>query len=570
MTSFDVSIAIAFALLVVLLGLSFGKKEGSVSSFFAAGGAVPWWISGLSLFMSFFSVGTFVVWGSIAYKTGLVAVTIQTTMSLAGLAVGYFIAPKWNRTNVLTAAEFISTKLGHASQKFYTYLFFIISIFSGGAFLYPVGKMIEVTTGIPLVSAILFLGVVIIAYTAVGGLWAVLVTDVLQFIVLMAAVSIIVPLAFEEIGGVGMFIAKAPSDFFQMTNAEYDWLFMAAFGFYNMVFIGGSWAYVQRYTSVKSENDAKKVGYLFGVLYLIAPIIWMLPPMVYRIISPDIASTDAEGAYLQISKLVVPNGLMGLILGAMVFATASSVNTTLNIAAGVFTNDIYPQIKRKRFAFETMWVARTSTVFFGILSILVALCVSSMGGIVEVAFSLAAITGVALFLPPVWTLFSDNQTQISVISTSVISLSVNVAFKFFIPELLGVSLDRSSEMFVGVVVPIVLLIIWELYYRFIFTTQNSAGNKRPAQSERSSPSNVESSAAAIQLKDLRPSANDDNEHGKKIIAIGIGGIGLIIFGLGLQADKGQNTILLVGAFLLVLCITVFPKKTFNQRKDTRA
>ena len=288
--------------------------------------------------------------------------------------------------------------------------------------------------------------------------------------------------------------------------------------------------------------------------------------MVYRIISPDTASTDAEGAYLQISKLVVPNGLMGLILGAMVFATASSVNTTLNIAAGVFTNDIYPQIKRKRSAFETMWVARTSTVFFGVMSIVIALCVSSMGGIVEVAFSLAAITGVALFLPPVWTLFSDNQTQLSVISTSVISLSINAAFKFFIPELLGISLDRSSEMFVGVIVPIFLLAIWELYYRFFSNTHNAAGNKQTVHGAGFSRSNVETPKAS-HSNDLQPSAN---EHGKKIIAIGIGGIGLIIFGLGLQADKGQNTILLVGTFVLALCITVYPKKTFNQHKDTHA
>ncbi|WKX76620.1 sodium:solute symporter family transporter [Zobellia laminariae] len=89
-----------------------------MKSFFAAGGALLWWMSGLSLFMSFFSAGTFVVWGSIAYSSGWVAITIQTTMCIAGVLIGFFIAPKWQKTKALTAAEFITDRLGTALKKF--------------------------------------------------------------------------------------------------------------------------------------------------------------------------------------------------------------------------------------------------------------------------------------------------------------------------------------------------------------------------------------------------------------------------------------------------------------------
>lgn len=557
MTQFDFLVASVFALLVVVLGLSFSKKEGTVKSFFAAGGAVPWWISGLSLFMSFFSVGTFVVWGSIAYSSGLVAVTIQMTMSIAGFAVGYFIAPKWNRTGAVTAAEFIANRLGRNAQKFYTYIFLVISMFSGGAFLYPVGKMIEVTTGLPVESAIILLGLLIIAYTALGGLWAVLVTDVLQFVVLMAAVCIIVPLAFVEVGGIKVFTQQAPLHFFDPTNSEYNWLFMAAFGFYNMVFIGGSWAYVQRYTSVKTPQDAKKVGYLFGVLYLVAPLVWMLPPMLYRVLSPDIANTDAEGAYLQISQLVVPDGLMGLIFGAMVFATASSVNTTLNISAGVFTNDIYRRFRRPVNGTETMWVARISTAVCGVLSIAVALSVTNMGGIVEVAFSLAAITGVALFLPPVWALFSGKQTATSVVITSVLSLLLNVILKFITPTFFNFSLSRSSEMLVGVITPVVLLLAWELFYHFFSKVHQG-----------SEYDNCSSLLTVPTTEDTSSDQNQDNSHGRKVIALGVVAIGIIITGLGIQANKGQATIVTVGITVIALSVVLFPKRLNSQHKET--
>lgn len=544
----------AFTLMVLVLGVSFSKSGGSVKSFFAAGGAVPWWIAGLSMFMSFFSVGTFVVWGSIAYKTGLVAVVIQITMSIAGFLVGYFIAPKWNRTKSLTAAEFIADRLGEKTQKFYTSIFLVISLFGAGAFLYPVGKMIEVTMGLPLETSIVLLGLIIILYTAIGGLWAVLVTDVLQFVVLTAAVLIVVPLAFIEVGGVNEFVASAPNNFFALTNDEYDWYFMAAFGFYNMVFIGGSWAFVQRFTSVASPQDAKKVGLMFGGLYLVAPVIWMLPPMIYRVLNPDLAGKDPEAAYLQISQLVVPDGLMGLILGAMVFATASSVNTTLNICAGVFTNDVFKKAFKKSNEKQHMVVARVATILFGIIAIFVALSVTSMGGIVEVVFSLAAITGVALFLPPIWAMFSKVQNGLSVVLVSLISLLVNGFFKFVSPTMFEVSLSRSNEMLVGVVTPIVILLIVELVGKFRNSPSGAYLRYQETRQDKHS---------QVSVEELSESAKA-NSFGRFIIGLGILLTGMILVLLGILADKGNAIILSIGVVTVVLSVWLFPV-TFKRK-----
>lgn len=123
-----------FTLGILIAGLSFSKSGKNMKSFFAAGGQVPWAINGLSLFMGFFSAGTFVVWGSIAYSYGWVAITIQTAMCLAGFGVGFFIAPRWRATGVMTAAEYISRRLGISVQKMYTYLFLLISMFTTGSF----------------------------------------------------------------------------------------------------------------------------------------------------------------------------------------------------------------------------------------------------------------------------------------------------------------------------------------------------------------------------------------------------------------------------------------------------
>ena len=371
-----------FAAGIMFVGSLFSSTGKNMKSFFAGGGNVPWWISGLSLFMGFFSAGTFVVWGSIAYSMGFVAVTIQLTMAAAGFAVGLLIAPRWNKTGCLTAAEYITRRYGASTQKLYTYIFLFISIFTTGSFLYPIAKIIEVAAGIPLSSSILILGVFCMIYVSLGGLRAVVVTDVLQFIILFAAVIIVIPLAFGEVGGVPEFLARVPEGFFTLFAGEYNWVFIVAFMLYNLFFLGGNWAYVQRYTSVRTPRDAKKVGVLFGMLYTFSPILWMLPPMIYRVFEPGLSGLENENAYLLMCKQTMPAGMLGLMLGGMIFATASSLNATLNISAGVFTNDIFKRLRPAAGETTLMKVARISTLGFGVLAIAVALLIPNMGGIV--------------------------------------------------------------------------------------------------------------------------------------------------------------------------------------------
>ena len=217
MHTLDFITIILFSLAVLFTGISFSRTGKNMKSFFAGGGNVPWAMSGLSLFMGFFSAGTFVVWGSIAYSCGLVAIVIQLTMAVAGFAVGTWFAPRWHKT--------------------YTYIFLAVSVFTTGSFLYPVAKILEVSMGLSLTSAILALGAFSMIYVALGGLRGVIVTDVLQFVILFAAVIIVVPLSFEKIGGVSNLINQAPEGFFRMFQGEYTPGFIFAFCIYNMFFL---------------------------------------------------------------------------------------------------------------------------------------------------------------------------------------------------------------------------------------------------------------------------------------------------------------------------------------------
>lgn len=547
MSSFDVVIGIIFCIVVFISGVSIVKKGGDSKSFFAAGGAVPWWISGLSLYMSFFSAGTFVVWGAIAYSDGMVAVAIQAAICIAGFIVAYTIAPRWNKTKVITAAEYIEQRLGRRLQKIYTILFLCLSVLTVGGVLYPAGKIIQLSTGFPLSGAIICLGILIVIYTAIGGLWAVLITDVLQFVVLTAAVIIVVPLAFEKVGGVSSFIEQAPENFFALQSSNYTWAFVVALGLYNIVHIGGNWAFVQRFTSVASPKDAKKAGWIFAMLYTISPIVWMLPPMIYRVLQPDLGELGSEGAYLLVSKEVVPAGLLGLILASMVFATASAANTTYNVASSVFTNDIYKYFRKSISNAETMLVARISTLVFGLISFVVALSVPKMGGIIEVVFSIGAITGGAMLLPPVWALFSRRQTAFSALFTTASSLLLNLFFKFVSPWMFDVSLTRAEEMLFGVLWPASVLLTFEIIY-FLRGKEDARYHSYEENRlirERQQPSTSEQAVTSA-----------DNLRSRKIIGNAILAVGLIITVLGLVSDNGQILVSTIGFIICAVAVWI--------------
>lgn len=545
MDTLDYVVILLFTLLVAVAGLSFRRSGGDMKSYFAAGGAVPWSISGLSLFMSFFSAGTFVVWGSIAYKYGLVAITIQLTMALGGFFVGYLIAPAWRKANVLTAAEFIRLRLGDKVQQFYTYLILLLSLAYTGAFLYPVAKIVNVSTGFSINACVILLGVLILVYTAVGGLWAVIITDVLQFVILTAAVLIVVPLAIKHAGGLEAFTTKAPTDFFDLINGEYTLGFLFAFAIYNTIYIGGSWAYVQRYTSVASAKAARKVGYLFGGLYLISPIIWMLPPMLYRIMNPELTGLENEGAYLLICKAVLPVGMLGLMLGGMVFATASSVNTTLNLSAAVVTNDIYKIFRPNATNQQTMRVARLSTILFGLGTIGVALIVPAAGGIVEVVLSVGAVTGCSLYGPPIWALFSKRHTGKSILACTLVGLGINVAFKFITPWLFDLKLDRAGEMLAGALIPFALLAAYEVWAIW----------KDQISQEYITFSNREIVKATVAEDEA---AGQQNNFGMKVLSITLALVGLLIVVLGLLAEEATSLVIGMGIIILLLAWRLNP------------
>jgi len=493
MTNLDYLVLLGYIASVFAVGGIFSTRIKNSADMFAAGGQSPWWVSGLSGFMAMFSAGTFVVWGGIAYKHGIVAISINMCYGVAAILVGYFLAGRWQRMGLKTPAEYVELRFGKKAIHFYTWAMMFYRMTGVGVALYSLAVLLvalvpleagnffrdPATGSLALKWAILLFGSVVIVYTVGGGLWAVLMADVLQFIVLNMAVAFVVPLCFMEIGGIGQFIRTAPEGFFRPTTSEFTWFFLAGWCCIHFFMVGAEWAFVQRFICVPSAAHARKSAYLFGGLYLVSPFLWMLPPILYRAIDPR---ANPEEAYILACRTVLPPGMMGLMMAAMVSATASMVSAQLNVFAGVLTSDFYCRLFRPQ-ASESQLVAvgRIMTIILGVVLICIALGIPYVGGAEKVILSITALMVTPLLLPSVWGLFSKRVTQACIWPTAGISFVVGALVKFgfskqgFLSHVENLSFLstwiqenlRTAEILAGVVLPTIVLAVIELSSRGI-------------------------------------------------------------------------------------------------------
>jgi SSS family transporter len=538
------------------IGVFLGRKVKNTSDLFAAGGASPWWASGLSAFMTMFSANTFVVWGGMAYEHGLVAIMVNLCYGVAALLAGYTVAGKWKRLGVRTPAEFVERRFGKGALHFYTWSMMIYRMVGAAGALYAISILTVAVThgadtsagvqGMPpeLVTAILIFAAVVVLYTMIGGLWAVLMTDVIQFIVLNVAVVFVVALILFDIGGLGGFVAQAPEGFLSFTSGpRYTWFFLFGWVAIHYFMIGAEFAFVQRYLCVPTPRDARRGTVLFGVLYLFSPFLWLLPPLLWRVQSPipegatdEIIRALKEEAYIRSCKNVLPIGMIGLMMAAMFSATASMISSQLNVFSGVLTHDIYRPLRKAVTDRGLLRAGRVFTLLLGAMIAVVALCIPMLGGAEKTIISITELMVVPLLAPILIGLLSKKVNVGALWLTAGICIPLGLALHFELitspQDGMGKWLFDQSKTFVGVVLPIVIVLIAHL---------RASGVDRHWH-------NIESLQANEREAEANQSGEADGTPAKivgwSMVALGLGMAGL------LPVNPGQRGIILIFSMLI--------------------
>jgi SSS family solute:Na+ symporter len=384
------------------IGLYFARFQQSAREYFAGRNRIPWWVAGASLWMSGFSALGFVAYAEMGYKYGFVAITMFWSVIPACILSMVFLAPRWRRTGILTPVEFLETRYNLAIRQLFAWAGVPAKIVDDGMKVGALGIFIAAGLKVDLTLSIIVSGLVMLTYTVIGGLWAVCITDVVQFIIMTVAAVILVPMAIAKVGGLSGFIEGSPPGFFHLFSEDYAFIYFLGFLVLIAISYNGSWARVQRYYSVENEREAKKAVVLDMALEACTGPIFIIAAMAARQFLPDLINpTDpnlnSKMTFPLLCFALLPAGTIGLVLSAMFAATMSSLDSDFNVVSAILTRDFYQRLIRPNATeAQLVRVGKIMTLIVGGVAIGIALIIVG----IKTEFFRIMNTWLGLVLPP--------------------------------------------------------------------------------------------------------------------------------------------------------------------------
>lgn len=411
----DYIIIAGYFLLLTLIGLYFWRRMKHVRDFFTGGNAIPWWLAGVSFYLTGFSAFTFVAYSEMAYRFGFVAVTLAWS-SAAAMAIGtIFLAGRWRRARIVSPVEFLEARYSKHIRQILAWLGIPLKVIDDGLKIYATGVFVSVGLGFDLRTSIIVSGVVMLLYTFMGGLWAVVVTDFVQFIILTLGVVVLFPLVFAQFDSISDFIGRTPAGFMYPVNEPFSIIYVFAFYLLITLSYNGNWAFAQKFYSVRDERDARKAGMLAVGLKIIGPPLFILPAIAAQSLMPELAipPNSPQYTYAALSLQFLPVGLMGLMIAAMFSATMSTLSGDYNVMASVITEDIYRRLFDKDASQKRLViVGRIATLVIGVLTIVIgiSLIASARKGLFEVMVTVFGLFVGPMLIPMLGGLLSRRVT----------------------------------------------------------------------------------------------------------------------------------------------------------------
>ncbi|MDB1126065.1 sodium:solute symporter family protein [Vibrio algarum] len=384
-----------YFLFLIAIGWMFRTFTSTTSDYFRGGGNMLWWMVGATAFMTQFSAWTFTGAAGKAYNDGFAVAVIFLANAFGYLMNYLYFAPKFRQLRVVTVIEAIRMRFGKGNEQVFTWSGMPNSVVSAGVWLNALAIIASGIFGFDMTTTIIATGAVVLIMSVTGGSWAVIASDFMQMVIIMAVTVTCAVVAIIHGGGVGEIVSNFPVDegasFVSGNNLNYVSIFgiWAIFIFLKQFSITNNMLNSYRYLAAKDSNNAKKAALLACVLMTIGPMIWFMPSWFIAgqgvdlaAIYPEQGSKAADFAYLYFVEQYMPAGMVGLLIAAMFAATMSSMDSGLNRNSGIFVKNFYEPILRPNATEkELVAVSKITSTCFGIAIILVALFINSLKGL---------------------------------------------------------------------------------------------------------------------------------------------------------------------------------------------
>lgn len=478
LSTLDWTIVGGFLVISLLIGIIVSRQSGKSSAdFFLSGRNMPWWLLGVSMVATTFSADTPNLVTDLVRKDGVAGNWVWWAFLITGMLTVFVYAKLWRRSGILTDLEFYELRYSGKEAAFLRgfralYLGVVFNVLIMATVCLAAIKIGGTLLGISPIQTLLIASVVTVAYSAIGGLRGIILTDFFQFIIAMIGTvwAAIVIINLPEIGGLENLMTHEnvvgkidllPD--FNNTEALVSLLIIPLAvqwwaAYYPGAEPGGGGYIVQRMLSAKDEKNAVGATLLFNIAhYALRPWPWILIALASLIVFPNLESIQT--AFPDIDESIInddlaypamltylPQGLLGIVVASLVAAFMSTISTHLNWGSSYIVNDFYKRfINQEASEKQQVMIGRIATVLLMIFSAFVALYLDSAKDAFGIIVLMGAGTGLLFILRWFWWRINAY----SEIAAMIISLLVAIIFKFILPK--G-TLDGHVELLLSVAI----------------------------------------------------------------------------------------------------------------------
>jgi solute:Na+ symporter, SSS family len=365
LAALDYAVIGGYLLVVFLVGIMLTRRAGkSIEHFFVGGRGMPWWLLGVSMAATNFSIDTPIAITNLVAKEGIGGVWFFWASAISALLVTFLFARLWRRAGVLTDAEIIeqrySGRPAAALRLFKGFYFGIIfNVFIMGWVFLALTKVMEGVTDLETSLVLWVATILVFVYTVASGFYGVVLTDFFQYFIAFAGSILLAGYAVAEVGGLEALVDKlhthpdlspTVTNFFPSLSAD-SMMPVSMFMVYMMVqwwahkYADGGGKHIQRMLSAKNENHSMAAAFFFSfVNYALQIWPWILTALCALVLFGKLP--DPEMGYPMMMARVLPTGLLGLVVVCLVGAFMSTIDTHLNLGASYMINDVYKRFIR--------------------------------------------------------------------------------------------------------------------------------------------------------------------------------------------------------------------------------
>ncbi|RQP10333.1 MAG: sodium:solute symporter [Parapedobacter sp.] len=477
----DIAVIIAYLVAMVLVGVWFSRKNKSADQFTKASGMIPGWAIGLSIYATFLSSNTFLGVPGKAFGSNWNAFVFSISMPLAAwVAVKYFV-PFYRATGEVSAYTNLEKRFGPWARSYAVVCFLLTQLARMGSIFFGIALSLQALTGYSMEMIMLITGICIIIYTVMGGIEAVIWTEVVQGVIkTLGAVLIVYLVVINMPGGISKIVEIGQADHkFSLGTLALDftsssfWVILLYGFFINLNNFGMDQNYVQRYHTATSAKEAGKSVWLCVWIYVPASLLFfMIGTCLYAYyqVNPDLiepvklqAAAErlaASASQIEIADLAatlkpedygdkvmphfmvtqIPVGLVGLIVSAILSAAMSTISSGMNASATVFSEDIYKRyINPKLGSQGQLRLLYIATAVFGLMGMVTGVAMIGISSVLDVWWQLSGIFAggmLGLFLLGIISKKAGNNDAIIAVIAGVLAI-LWMTFSYLLPEQYG-------------------------------------------------------------------------------------------------------------------------------------